>query len=164
MRKIAFGIAAVTAAIASPAFAGTASNTMPVSVNVLNSCTVSATPMAFGSPTQIGGTAIDSTSTITLSCTTGAAYEVALNSGLNAVAGQRYMAGNAVPANTVPYNIFSDSLRSAAWGSTSGTDTVSGTASSGAAFTLTAYGRIPASAASVPADSYNDTVTVTVTF
>lgn len=164
MRKIAYGIAAVSVALASPAFAGTAQNDMPVSVNVLNSCTVAATPMAFGSPTQIGGADIDSTSTITLTCTTGAAYEVALDTGGNAASGQRYMAGTGSNTDTIPYNIYRDSGRSQTWGANSGSDTVSGTAASGSAFTLTAYGQIPSSAAAVVADNYTDTVTVTVTF
>jgi len=164
MRKIILAVAGVAAFAATPALAQSATNTMPVSVAVINSCTVSATALDFGSPTAIGGANIDATATLTLSCTTGAAYDVSMNLGTHAVAGQRYMAGAAVPANTVPYNVYSNSARTTAWGNTSGTDTVAGTATSGLPFTLTAYGRIPSTASSVGADVYSDTVTVTVNF
>ena len=164
MRKITFGFTALAAVVATPALAATATNTMPVSVNVINSCTVSATPMSFGAPTAIGGSAIDSTSTISLVCTNGATYDVALDQGLNAASGQRFMSNGAATPVKVPYGIFTDSARSAAWGSTSGTNTVAGSAGTSGAVVLTAYGRIPSSATSVGAGAYVDTVTVTVTF
>ena len=166
MRKFAFGFAAIAAVVATPALAATATNTMPVSVNVINSCTVAATPMAFGSPTAIGGANVDSTSTISLVCTNGAAYDVALDNGLNSAVGQRYMSNGATTPVKIPYNIFKDSARSSAWGSTSGTggNTSSGVAGVSGAVTLTAYGRIPSTATSVGAGAYLDTVTVTVTF
>lgn len=164
MRKIAFGFAAVAAVVASPALAATATNTMPVSVDVINSCTVAATPMAFGAPTAIGGTNIDTTATITLNCTNGATYDVALDNGLNAASGQRYMSNGAATPVKIPYNVYRDSGRTLAWGATTGTNTSAGTAGVSGLVTLTAYGRIPSSATSVGAGSYTDTVTVTVTF
>ena len=163
MRKIFLGLAAAAAVASSPALAATATNTMPVSVNVINSCTVAATPMAFGAPAAIGGANIDSTSTITLQCTNGASYDVALDLGLNAVTGQRYME-NLAGTVAIPYNVFRDVGRTSAWGNTSGVDTVANTAGATGAVVLTAYGRIPSTAASVGAGSYTDTVTVTVTF
>ena len=166
MRKIALGFAALGAVAATPAMAATATNTMPVSVNVINSCTVAATPMSFGAPTAIGGSNIDTTSTISLVCTNGASYDVALDQGLNAASGQRYMSNGAATPVKIPYNIYSDTGRSVAWGATSGTggNTVSGVAGVSGAVSLTAYGRIPSTAVSVGAGSYTDTVTVTVTF
>ena len=164
MRNFAFGFAAIAAVVATPALAATATNTMPVSVNVINSCTVAATPMSFGAPVAIGGANIDSSSTISLVCTNGATYDVALDLGLNATASQRFMSNGATTPTKIPYNVFSDAARSAAWGSTSGTNTVAGSAGTSGAVVLTAYGRIPSSATSVGAGAYTDTVTVTVTF
>lgn len=164
MRNIFLGLAAVAAVASTPALAATATNTMPVSVNVINSCTVAATPMSFGAPAAIGGSNIDSTSTISLVCTNGATYDVALDQGLNVSSGQRYMSNGAATPVTIPYGIYTDAARSAAWGSTTGTNTVAGSAGTSGAVTLTAYGRIPASATSVGAGAYTDTVTVTVTF
>ena len=164
MRNIFLGLAAVAAVASTPALAATATNTMPVSVNVINSCTIAATPMSFGAPAAIGGANIDSTSTISLVCTNGATYDVALDQGLNAASGQRFMSNGAATPVKVPYGIFTDSARSATWGSTSGTNTVAGSAGTSGAVVLTAYGRIPSSATSVGAGAYVDTVTVTVTF
>ena len=164
MRNFAFGFAAIAAVVATPALAATTTNTMPVSVNVINSCTVAATPMAFGAPTTIGSANIDTTSTVSLVCTNGASYDVALDSGLNAVGTQRYMSNGATTPVKVPYGIFTDAARSASWGSTTGTNTVAGTAGTSGAVTLVAYGRIPSTATSVGAGAYLDTVTVTVTF
>ena len=164
MRNFAFGFAAIAAVVATPALAPTTTNTMPVSVNVINSCTVAATPMSFGAPTTIGSANIDTTSTISLVCTNGATYDVALDQGLNASSGQRFMSNGAATPVKVPYNVFSDAVRSAAWGSTTGTNTVAGSAGISGLVVLTAYGRIPSSATSVGAGSYTDTVTVTVTF
>jgi spore coat protein U-like protein len=164
MRNIFLGLAAVAAVASTPALAATATNTMPVSVNVINSCTVAATPMSFGAPAAIGGSNIDSTSTISLVCTNGATYDVALDMGLNVASGQRYMSNGASTPVTIPYGIYTDAARSAAWGSTTGTNTVAGSAGTSGAVTLTAYGRIPSSATSVGAGAYTDTVTVTVTF
>ena len=163
MRKIALGIAVVAATAAAPALAGTATNNMPVSVNVLNSCTVSATPMAFGSPTAIGGTDIDTTSTVSLTCTNGAAYDVALDGGLNSSGTQRRMSNGAATPVYVNYGIYKDAARATTWGSAVGA-TQAGNAGVSGVVSLTAYGRIPSTAASVGAGSYTDTVTVTVTF
>ena len=162
MRKIAFGIAALAAVVTAPAFAATTTNTMPVSVNVINSCTVAATPMSFGAPTSIGGSVINSSSTISLVCTNGATYDVALDNGTHAAGSQRNM--QSAGGVSIPYNVYSDSARSAAWGSTSGTNTVASTMGLSGTATLTAYGQIPASASPVVAGSYTDTITVTVTF
>jgi spore coat protein U-like protein len=163
MRKTVLGLAAIAAFASTPALAATASNTMPVLVNVINSCTIAATPMDFGTLTGVGGVNVDSTSTVSLVCTQGAAYNVAMNLGVNAVGTQRNLVNTTDATKKIPYALYTNAARSAPWGQTSGTDTVSGTAASGPV-SLTAYGRIPSTATSVPAGDYNDTVTVTVTF
>lgn len=163
MRKIAFGFAAIAALAATPALAASASNQMPVSVNVINSCTVSASPMAFGTLTSVGGVNVDTTASVDLICTIGAAYDVAMDVGIHATGSQRYLQNTTDATKKIPYGVYRDSARGQNWGNTSGTDTVAGSSATGLA-TLTAYGRIPASATSVPAGSYTDTVTVTVNF
>ena len=64
--------------------------------------------------------------------------------------------------NTLGYKLFRDSGRTQNWGNTVGTDTVAGTGN-GTQQTLTIYGRVPAQTTPAPA-TYNDTVTVTVTY
>ena len=165
MRNLAIALAALGAVASTPAMAATATNTMPVSVNVINSCTVAATPMNFGSPTAIGTSNIDRTSTVSLVCTNGANYDVAMDPGLNASGSQRRMSDGGGTPVYIPYAIYRDTSYTAAaeWTSATG-NTVSGTAGASGLVSLTAYGRIPATAASVGAGSYLDTVTVTVTF
>ncbi|WP_296675258.1 spore coat U domain-containing protein [Novosphingobium sp.] len=163
MRKIAFGFAAIAAVAATPALAASASNQMPVSVNVVNSCTVSATPMAFGTLTSVGGVNVDTTSNVDLICTIGASYDVSMDFGTHAAGSQRNLQNTTDATKKIPYGVYRDSARGLSWGNTSGTDTVVGSSATGLA-TLTAFGRIPSTATSVPAGSYTDTVTVTVNF
>jgi spore coat protein U-like protein len=150
------------AAVATPASAGVATATMPVSAVVLENCTVTATPMAFGSMVNVGAANVDSTSTIALVCTPNADFDVALSDGANASGGQRRLK-HSVNAEYINYDVFLDAARSQHWGNTTGTDTKPGTAPLGAA-TYTAYGRIPSGVTPVSAGAYSDSLTVTVTF
>jgi spore coat protein U-like protein len=68
----------------------------------------------------------------------------------------------AAAAQLLSYSLFRDSGRTLNWGNTVGTDTVASTGT-GSAQTFTVYGRIPASQAVGPG-TYQDTITVTVTF
>ena len=155
--------AAIASLTSSSAFAGTNSGSMLVNAIILNSCTVIATPMAFGTLSVLGGSNYNSTSIITLTCTPLTAYDVALDNGLYSSSGVRRMR-NLANSAYISYNIYSDASRTAAWGSTSGNNTVAGTTDITGIKLLTAYGRIPSSATSVAAGVYDDTVTVSVTF
>ena len=125
-----------------------------------NSCavSVSAADMDFGSTSSLG-TARDSTSTITLNCPPNTSWWLGLNNGLNSSGTQRRMAGPA--GDLVRYELYSDLARSMRWGSTQGTDTVSG--SGGNPASVTVYGRVPAQAGVTPG-TYSDTITVTLTY
>ncbi|MEO0063014.1 MAG: hypothetical protein RLZZ08_1574 [Pseudomonadota bacterium] len=163
MRKlIALAIGAVAISATAPAFAATDSDTMQVTATVLNNCAVTASPMAFGTLATLGTAAIDTSASVALACTPNAAYNVSMDVGLNASGSQRRLVNGADNSQLIPYNLYTDAARTAAWGTAVGS-TVTGTATTGSA-TLTAYGRIPATAAAVSAGAYTDTVTVTVTF
>lgn len=156
-----FATAALTTLFSGAAHAGTATGSLPVSAIILENCTVLATPMVFAPP--LGGTAaVDSTSTITLACTPNADFDIALNSGANAVSGARNMKLT-TGADLLPYEIYQDASHTQIWGSSASVNTQTGTAPLGVA-TFTAYGRIAANRPSVSAGAYADTVTVTVTF
>lgn len=152
----------MTASLPGAALASSTGTTMPVTALTVNACAVAATPLVFGTLNQLGGTPNDSQSSVVVTCTPGTPYEVALDRGAHAVGTVRYMAP-AIGAGTVPYSLYSNASRTTAWGNTSGTDTVSGTAGL-LPTTLTVYGRVPAGAALVAANTYADVVTVTVTF
>ena len=163
MKKISvIGAVAVLATLAAPpAFAGTANGSLAVSALVLESCTVVATPMAFGALTDVGSANVNSTATLTLVCTPNADYDIAMGDGANANSGQRRLKHTTNP-EFLNYNLYIDAARSQPWGNTVGT-TKPGTAPLGTSI-HTVYGQIPAGVAGVTAGAYSDTVTVTVTF
>jgi spore coat protein U-like protein len=138
----------------------TVTATFAVTANVVATCVVSATPMAFGNYTSI--TPSDSTSTITVSCSDLTTYNVGLNPGTStgATVTTRKMKGTG--AAVLSYHLYSDSARSINWGETIGTDTVTGTGT-GAPQLLTVYGQIP-SGQGPASGAYTDTITATITF
>jgi spore coat protein U-like protein len=98
--------------------------------------------------------------TLSLTCTTGTAYTVALNNGLHVGAGnQRQMASTA--GALIKYNLYQDQARATAW--STGANALTGTGT-GAAVPLIVYGRVPAATTTPDPDTYNDTVTMTVTW
>jgi spore coat protein U-like protein len=160
INKIAAAACAFIAAQAiGIAHASTATASMAVSATVLSECVVGATPLAFGNYT---GAVNNQTANVTVTCTNGTTYTVALNNGTGsgATTALRQMTGPA--SATLGYAIYSDSGRSSVWGSSTGTNTVAGTGN-GILQTITAYGQIPAAQAPSPG-AYTDTVTVTLTY
>jgi spore coat protein U-like protein len=138
--------------------ASTATTTFTVSASVISSCSISASNMAFGNYSLAQ---LDATSTVTVTCTSGAVVKIGLNAGTGsgATVSARKMASG---SNTLSYGLYSDSSRSVNWGNTPGTDTVN-TTGTGSAQAFTVYGRVPANQTS-PIGTYSDTVTATVTF
>ena len=142
--------------------AQTVTNTMPVQITIQDACnvsTVNPTTLDFGTQGPLVAN-VDQTSTITLTCTTGALYDVGLDDGGgNAGIGARRMING---AEDVGYQLYSNAGRTVVWGESIGTDTVTGTGN-GLAQTLTVYGRVPPQT-TPPANVYNDSVTVSVTY
>lgn len=159
--RIGFMLIATMASVGS-AQGSTVQTTMAVTATNASSCAVVALPLAFGTINQITGTAIDTQTTITVTCTPGVAFNVGLDNGAHANAGVRQMQallGTAV----IPYIVFSDAARTTSWGNSVGVDTVARTATVLPA-ALTVYGRIAGNAGLVASGAYADLVTVTVTF
>lgn len=162
--KIFAGAMLVLMLTAGSAYAATESTTFTVGATVADSCSVSASNLAFGNidPLLNSTTATDATTTISVTCANGTAYNVGLNAGTatGATVTARKMTSG---TNTLDYALYSDSGRTTNWGNTVGTDTVAGTGS-GAAQSLTVYGRVPSGQVSAQTGSYSDTITVTVTY
>jgi spore coat protein U-like protein len=138
-----------------------------VSANVLPQCSAYVTTdMDFGSNAGAITANLDRTSTIGLTCINRTAYSIGLGNGQNAQGNTRRMRFTA-PDNSVyyiPYELYRDPARSQRWGTTVNTDTQAGTGN-GAAQTLTVYGRAPPTTGAIPAQgSYNDVITVTITY
>jgi spore coat protein U-like protein len=137
----------------------TATTQFTVTTVVVSSCTVAATALNFGAYT---GTLINSTSTVTVNCTSGGTYDVGLDAGTatGATVTNRSMTG---PGGALlGYNLFQDAALTLNWGNTVGTDTLAGTAT-GSAQLLTVYGQLPGNQ-TAQAGSYSDTITVTITY
>ena len=154
---LAFAIAAVP----NSAFASTTTATLNVSATVVNSCSVSANPLAFGS---YSGTALNVSTTVSVTCNTGDAYSVGLNAGTGtgATVTNRLMSLGGTPGGaTVAYSLLTGSFTGTNWGNSSGT-WVTGTGN-GSAQSLTVYG-VVAGGLYPTAGSYSDAITVTLTY
>jgi spore coat protein U-like protein len=141
--------------------AGTATTTMGVKITIQDACdsTVAATDMDFGSAGPLTS-AIDKTSTITVTCTKDAAFNIGLDGGAAGNVAARTMSDGS--GNVVNYQLYSDSGRTTVWGNTVGTDTAAETGT-GTSQDITVYGEVPAQT-TPPAGNYSDTVQVTVSF
>ena len=145
-----------------PAFALTATAQFNVQITINAECQInSASDLNFGA-SGVLDTAVLATSAIDVQCTTGTTYNIGLNQGTGAGAtvASRLMTGPG--AQTVGYSLYSNAAHTTLWGNTIGTDTIAGTGS-GAAQSYTVYGLVPVQTTPGPG-TYNDTITVTVTY
>ena len=146
-------------------YAAIATNTFQVTANVLAQCSVTALNLGFGAVDPLGGN-VDQTSTVTVKCTKNSPYTVGLNAGATtgATIAARLMANG---ADTMSYQLYSDSARTAVWGNTAAVPSwVAGTgAGMGTGQVLTVYGRVPTGQTNLAVGSFTETaVTVTVTY
>ena len=131
-----------------------------VSANVPENCRAHVTTdLDFGTIPGLVDANRDRTSTIAMTCTGRTDWNVGLDNGQNAAGGIRRMRQG---GNYVAYELYREPARTSRWGTTIGTDTVSGTGT-GSTQTLTVHGRVPSGQA-VPAGDYSDTITVTITY
>lgn len=159
-RYIASLMILVPASVLETSRATAATVTTPISVTatVASFCTISASPLPFGS---YSATALAASTSVVSTCTSGISYNVGLDvgTGSGATTAVRKMSYN---SNTLNYSLYSDAAHTALIGTTVGTNTVLLTAS-GAAQTTTVYGLIPGGQYPV-AGSYADTVTAQVVY
>lgn len=131
-----------------------------VTATVQNTCTVAASNLNFGTPAGLlSSSAHDGTSAITVKCLNGTAYKVALNYGQHSIGNVRRMQGG---SSFVQYEIYRNAGRTQRWGNALGVDTVNGSGS-GNNQSIDVYGRVPPQTTPA-AGTYNDTITVTVTY
>ncbi|RYZ04226.1 MAG: SCPU domain-containing protein [Myxococcales bacterium] len=152
---------------AGEASAGTATANLSVTATVSASCSISTTPLAFGTYDPVGAHAaapLDATGGVVVTCTNGAATTVTLGQGSNANTGSsdatplRRMASG---GNFLSYSLYQNAGHTTVWGNTSGTGVAH--TGSGTATSVSVYGRVPAGQ-NVASGSYADTVVATVTF
>ena len=131
-----------------------------VSVNYLGSCQIAAGALNFGSTPGLL-TALNASSNLSVTCTSGAPYTIAMGPGQapGATTSTRQMLG---PGGLISYSLFRNSTRTLNWGNNSGVDTYSGTGT-GVAQAIPVYGQVPPQTVPSPG-TYQDTVIVTLTF
>ena len=150
------------AVLGEAALAATATTTFEVTATVEDTCSISATNIAFGAYDPDAGH-LNGTTTLTVTCTENTTYDIGLDTGSNgASATTTSRAMDDGLSNYLDYELYQDSGRTTVWGDTVGTDTVSQT-STGGDESHTVYGQIPGSQF-VPAGSYSDTINVTITY
>ncbi|NTV15381.1 MAG: spore coat protein U domain-containing protein [Desulfobulbaceae bacterium] len=150
--------------------AATNTGNMTVSANVETACTVSASPMAFG--TVVPGATKETTATVTANCTTGTPYTLDLGDGLNHTvdggpAGGLYRRQMAATTFLLPYVIYIDATRATEIGATAVAlnNLLTTTVGNGANQDVMIYGRIKAAETTVQEPgAYVDTVVVTIGF
>ncbi|MBH1971772.1 spore coat protein U domain-containing protein [Moraxellaceae bacterium AER2_44_116] len=138
--------------------AATVTDNLAVSATVIANCSIDAatTPLAFGNYDAVvanASTPKDAAASVDVTCTDGA-VGVTLSAGNGtAFSGTRRMSSG---ANRLPYELFSDAGRTAAFAAEPVT-------ADGSLQTIDVYGRIPA-ANTAPVGAYTDTLVMTVTF
>jgi spore coat protein U-like protein len=143
--------------------AATDTATFNVTASIVDACDVQAANLAFGNYSPSAGSALDGSSSVSVYCTVGTPYALALNvgSGGGTYAARKMLSGS----NEIVYNLYTSAARTTVWGDgTSSTGTVSGTgAGLLTASAHTVYGRIGIGQDSAPG-AYTSTITVTLTF
>jgi len=146
-----------------PAFAGSQTANLAVSATIVATCTINTTPVAFG---NYSGTALTySSGGVSVQCTNGTTYTIALNAGLGtgATVSARSMSGPGSPSAQLGYGLYTTSGLSTIWGDGTGSTVTAAGTGNGSSQSYTAYGQIPAGQYLAPG-SYNDTVVATVTW
>lgn len=127
------------------------------------SCTVNPTNVNFGSFSPLTLLTVDSTGSITVSCTDVVFYSVALSTGNGSYLQRSMISGG----YSLDYNLYSDASFTQVWGDgTSGSVTVSlNNPVNGQNNIHTVYGRIPLNGQrGAHVGAYNDIITVTVSY
>lgn len=118
----------------------------------------SASNMDFGTANTLRRDVLSS-SAIQLECPSNTQWQLGLNNGLNSLGSTRRMRNQ---SNYVQYELYQDSARGKRWGNTANSDTYTGSGGS-ATIVVPVYGKVPAQN-EVPAGSYSDTITVTLSY
>jgi len=149
--------------------AGTATANLSVSIVITASCTINAATLTFPATagTNLIATAVSASSTVSVTCTNGSPYSIAMDNGANASGNQRRMISG---SNFLNYGLFVDSAHTFPWSTATGNSscTTSGDCflgtGSGLAQSVNIYGLVPITAVAPSPGTYSDTVTMTITY
>ena len=141
----------------------TANAGMPVRIEIVAACTVSAADLNFGAYASNSTTPVLGQTTISLHCGAGQTAELSLDAGSGAGASthNRRMEADGGQGR-INYGLFQDPGRSVHWGVRSGTDTLE-VQTTGAQQAIPIYGEIPAGQREREG-TYSDTITIRVVY
>lgn len=157
--------------------AATATGTLQVQATVQATCSVNTSSagaigpalLDFGTITNLTADVTADTTAGTVAngavstlCSTGTTWTLTADGGQNVTGTQRQMSNTAT--GVLPYNLYRDAARSLSIGINDAANPVATGTGTGSAETTPVYGVIPAGTAMPPAGSYNDIVTLTVTY
>ena len=136
---------------------------MPVRIEIVASCTVSASDLDFGAYASNSQTPAQGQTVIQLLCGAGTVAELSLDAGTGpgGNTSRRRMEQDG-GHDRLDYDLFQDPARTIHWGDRSGVDTLEVLAT-GASQTVPIYGEIPA-AQRVRDGNYSDMITITVKY
>ncbi len=166
MKIIAPIAAGVLLAVSGAAQAATKTASFTVSASVGKNCVISAGNLALGE--FVGDNDLTAQSDISVRCTTGTGFSIALNAGNTGSFTGRRMVGPG--GDFLVYNLYTADTYGAVWGDDSGTTDVVGGTGAGMALanqlTRTVYGRLLAvdNQNPVEAGAYSDTIVATITY
>ena len=156
VRPLKILAAVIFASQVGPAFATNVTANIAVTATSLSSCTIVATPLAFGNYAQTLTTA---SATLAVVCTATSPYTIGLNAGTTTGATQSArLLYNTVAGTSLAYSLYTDAGHSTPWT----TNTVAGTGN-GLTQTVNVYGTIAAGLQAAPG-AYSDLVTATLAY
>lgn len=150
---------------ASTAHAATKTANLSVTATVSGTCTVSTSPVAFGTYDPTQPTDLTATGSVTVQCTSGTGYAVSLDAGQHESTPGDITTRNML-ANTsdlLPYQLYQDSGLLTAWGDSGGA-ILTGQTGDGTDKIHNVYGKIANGLSGIATGSYSDTVLVTITY
>ena len=147
--------------------AATATDSLSVQMTITAACSVTGGTLDFGSVAAGTIAQTSATSTISVTCTSGSPYSIALGGGQNAggagINGRKMKRGS--NPEMITYQLYRDAAFTQVWGedptpTTGNTVNQSGT---GSAQTIAVHGRVPSQSVTA-AGTYTDTVSITLTY
>jgi spore coat protein U-like protein len=139
--------------------------TFQVQITLVASCAISANNLNFGSGVGLLTTAVNGTSSLSVTCSNSTPYTLGLDGGnvSGSTVTARLMAGTSTgnTGTTMDFQLYTDTGHTTVWGNSSGS-WVSGTGN-GSAQSFTVYGQVPTQTTPKP-DTYQTTITATVTY
>ena len=158
---------AAIAFLATPAFAGSATNPIGLSATVINNCTITTTPVAFGNYDPLSASVNNASGTVAITCTKSAATTITLGDGSHGIrqmsdgtqlmAYELYQPPDSIPGTACSY------ASPTRWGAVSGQIFTPAAAPSKAARTYNVCGQV-AAGLDLAAGSFADSVVATVNF